>query len=82
MRIALSSHWAPAKAKLWLQRNHDRLKIPIRAQLGATINFQAGTVQAGAPAHAGIGASSGYGVSRKSPGSGGAIWPTALSWGG
>ena len=33
------------KANLWLQRNHDRLKIPIRAQLGATLNFQAGTTK-------------------------------------
>ena len=32
-----------AKAHAWLQRNHDRLKIPIRAHFGATINFQAGT---------------------------------------
>ena len=33
------------KANLWLQRNHHRLKIPIRAQLGATLNFQAGTTK-------------------------------------
>ncbi len=33
------------KGQLWLQRNHRRLRIPIRAHLGATINFQAGTVQ-------------------------------------
>jgi N-acetylglucosaminyldiphosphoundecaprenol N-acetyl-beta-D-mannosaminyltransferase len=32
-----------AKAHAWLQRNQDRIKIPIRAHLGATINFQAGT---------------------------------------
>ena len=31
------------KAHLWLQKNRDRLKIPIRAHFGATINFQAGT---------------------------------------
>jgi N-acetylglucosaminyldiphosphoundecaprenol N-acetyl-beta-D-mannosaminyltransferase len=33
------------KGQLWLQRNYHRLRIPIRAQLGATINFQAGTVK-------------------------------------
>src|ERR1700733_4061440 len=33
------------KGQLWLQRNHSRLRIPIRAHLGATINFQAGTVK-------------------------------------
>jgi len=33
------------KGQLWLQRNHSRLRIPIRAHLGAVINFQAGTVQ-------------------------------------
>lgn len=32
------------KGLLWLQRNHDRLRIPVRAHLGATINFQAGLV--------------------------------------
>ncbi len=31
------------KGQLWLQRNHRRLRIPIRAHLGATIHFQAGT---------------------------------------
>ena len=33
------------KGQLWLQRNHHRLRIPIRAHLGATINFEAGTVK-------------------------------------
>jgi N-acetylglucosaminyldiphosphoundecaprenol N-acetyl-beta-D-mannosaminyltransferase len=33
------------KGQLWLQRNYSRLRIPIRAHLGATINFQAGTVR-------------------------------------
>jgi N-acetylglucosaminyldiphosphoundecaprenol N-acetyl-beta-D-mannosaminyltransferase len=33
------------KGQLWLQRNHRRLRIPIRAHLGATLNFQAGTVE-------------------------------------
>jgi N-acetylglucosaminyldiphosphoundecaprenol N-acetyl-beta-D-mannosaminyltransferase len=32
------------KGQAWLLRNHDRLRIPIRVHLGATINFQAGTV--------------------------------------
>jgi N-acetylglucosaminyldiphosphoundecaprenol N-acetyl-beta-D-mannosaminyltransferase len=33
------------KGHLWLHQNRDRLKIPIRAQLGATVNFQAGTIR-------------------------------------
>jgi len=33
------------KGQLWLHRNHHRLRIPIRAHLGAVINFQAGTVE-------------------------------------
>jgi N-acetylglucosaminyldiphosphoundecaprenol N-acetyl-beta-D-mannosaminyltransferase len=33
------------KGQLWLQRNHKRLRIPVRAHLGATINFQAGTIK-------------------------------------
>jgi N-acetylglucosaminyldiphosphoundecaprenol N-acetyl-beta-D-mannosaminyltransferase len=33
------------KGQLWLQRNHHRLLIPVRAHLGATLNFQAGTVR-------------------------------------
>jgi N-acetylglucosaminyldiphosphoundecaprenol N-acetyl-beta-D-mannosaminyltransferase len=33
------------KGQLWLQRNHRHLRIPIRAHLGATINFQAGTIR-------------------------------------
>jgi N-acetylglucosaminyldiphosphoundecaprenol N-acetyl-beta-D-mannosaminyltransferase len=33
------------KGQLWLLRNHDRLQIPVRAHLGATVNFQAGTVR-------------------------------------
>ena len=32
------------KGQLWLQHNHDRLKIPVRANLGATINFLTGNV--------------------------------------
>jgi len=35
--------------QLWLQRNHERLRIPIRAHLGAVINFQAGEVKRAPP---------------------------------
>jgi N-acetylglucosaminyldiphosphoundecaprenol N-acetyl-beta-D-mannosaminyltransferase len=37
------------KGQLWLQKNHDRLRIPVRAHLGATINFQAGTIRRAPP---------------------------------
>lgn len=33
------------KGQVWLQRNHRRLRVPVRAHLGATVNFQAGTVR-------------------------------------
>lgn len=33
------------KAQTWLLRNHDRIKIPVRAQFGAAINFEAGTIK-------------------------------------
>jgi N-acetylglucosaminyldiphosphoundecaprenol N-acetyl-beta-D-mannosaminyltransferase len=33
------------KGQQWLVRNHDLLQAPIRAHLGAVINFQAGTLQ-------------------------------------
>jgi N-acetylglucosaminyldiphosphoundecaprenol N-acetyl-beta-D-mannosaminyltransferase len=33
------------KAQAWLMHNHRRLCAPIRAQFGATINFEAGTVR-------------------------------------
>jgi N-acetylglucosaminyldiphosphoundecaprenol N-acetyl-beta-D-mannosaminyltransferase len=33
------------KAQAWLAQNHDRLRIPVRAQFGATINFEAGTIK-------------------------------------
>jgi N-acetylglucosaminyldiphosphoundecaprenol N-acetyl-beta-D-mannosaminyltransferase len=32
------------KAQSWLLQNHDRLRIPVRAQFGATINFEAGII--------------------------------------
>jgi N-acetylglucosaminyldiphosphoundecaprenol N-acetyl-beta-D-mannosaminyltransferase len=34
-----------SKGQLWIKRNHDSLRIPIRSHLGATINFQAGVVR-------------------------------------
>jgi N-acetylglucosaminyldiphosphoundecaprenol N-acetyl-beta-D-mannosaminyltransferase len=40
LAVALSA----AKGQAWLHRNRGRLQVPIRAQLGAAINFQAGTV--------------------------------------
>jgi N-acetylglucosaminyldiphosphoundecaprenol N-acetyl-beta-D-mannosaminyltransferase len=33
------------KGQLWLQRNFDRIRVPIRAHLGAAVNFQAGAVR-------------------------------------
>lgn len=37
------------KAQAWLLRNHSRLTVPIRAQFGATINFEAGTIKRAPP---------------------------------
>ena len=37
------------KGQAWLQRNQRRLQIPVRAHLGAVINFQAGTVRRAPP---------------------------------
>jgi N-acetylglucosaminyldiphosphoundecaprenol N-acetyl-beta-D-mannosaminyltransferase len=37
------------KGQLWLQRNHNRLKVPIRAHLGAAISFQAGAIRRAPP---------------------------------
>ena len=37
------------KGQLWLRRNHHRLLIPVRAHLGASLNFQAGTVRRAPP---------------------------------
>ena len=37
------------KGQLWLLRNHQRLRVPVRVHLGATINFQAGTVRRAPP---------------------------------
>lgn len=33
------------KGQAWLTRNYHRLQIPIRAHLGATLNFEAGTLK-------------------------------------
>ena len=33
------------KGQLWLLRNHKRLRVPIRAHLGAVVHFQAGTLK-------------------------------------
>jgi N-acetylglucosaminyldiphosphoundecaprenol N-acetyl-beta-D-mannosaminyltransferase len=33
------------KGQAWLMRNHRRLRIPVRAHLGAVMNFEAGTVK-------------------------------------
>jgi N-acetylglucosaminyldiphosphoundecaprenol N-acetyl-beta-D-mannosaminyltransferase len=37
------------KGQSWLQRNHHRLLIPVRAHLGAVINYQAGTIERAPP---------------------------------
>jgi N-acetylglucosaminyldiphosphoundecaprenol N-acetyl-beta-D-mannosaminyltransferase len=37
------------KGQLWLQRNFHRFVVPIRAHLGAVLNFQAGTVRRAPP---------------------------------
>jgi N-acetylglucosaminyldiphosphoundecaprenol N-acetyl-beta-D-mannosaminyltransferase len=33
------------KGQLWLKNNHSRLQIPVRAHLGASLNFEAGRVK-------------------------------------
>ena len=38
------------KGQLWLLRNHGRLTVPVRAHLGAVVNFQAGTLRRAPPA--------------------------------
>ena len=45
-----------AKGQAWLLRNHHRLQVPVRAHLGATVNFQAGGVKRAPTAlrHAGL----------------------------
>jgi len=34
-----------AKGQLWLRHNHHRLQIPVRAHLGAVLNFEAGKLR-------------------------------------
>jgi N-acetylglucosaminyldiphosphoundecaprenol N-acetyl-beta-D-mannosaminyltransferase len=41
----LAVFFGAEKAQAWLMHNHDRLRASIRAQFGATINFEAGTVK-------------------------------------
>lgn len=41
----LAVFFGAEKAQAWLMHNHRRLQSPIRAQFGATINFEAGTVK-------------------------------------
>jgi N-acetylglucosaminyldiphosphoundecaprenol N-acetyl-beta-D-mannosaminyltransferase len=45
----LAASLGAKKGQLWLYRNRNRLTIPIRAHLGAAINFQAGTVKRAPP---------------------------------
>lgn len=46
----LSVSLGARKGQLWLYRNHNRLTIPIRAHLGAALNFQAGVIKRAPPA--------------------------------
>ena len=41
----LSVSLGATKGQSWLLHNHDSLRVPVRVHLGATINFQAGTVK-------------------------------------
>lgn len=41
----LSVFLSASKAQAWLLLNHDRLQIPVRAQFGSAINYQAGKVR-------------------------------------
>lgn len=41
----LAVFFSARKAQAWLLKNHDRLRPPVRAQFGATINFESGTVR-------------------------------------
>ena len=73
MRIFSSSHWAPKRANNGCMRNHERLQVPLRSHLGATINFQAGTVKR-APYVCRNWGSSGFGASRKNRSLFGRYW--------
>ena len=37
------------KGQIWLQRNHSQLHVPVRAHLGATLNFETGRVRRAPP---------------------------------
>lgn len=41
----LAVFFSAQKAQAWLTKNHKRLSVPVRAQFGATINFEAGIVK-------------------------------------
>jgi N-acetylglucosaminyldiphosphoundecaprenol N-acetyl-beta-D-mannosaminyltransferase len=41
----LAVFFGAEKAQAWLMHNHLRLLVPVRAQFGATLNFEAGTVK-------------------------------------
>jgi N-acetylglucosaminyldiphosphoundecaprenol N-acetyl-beta-D-mannosaminyltransferase len=41
----LAVFFGAQKAQTWLMHNHHRIQAPVRAQFGATINFEAGTVK-------------------------------------
>jgi N-acetylglucosaminyldiphosphoundecaprenol N-acetyl-beta-D-mannosaminyltransferase len=41
----LAVFFGAEKAQAWLMHNHESLDVPLRAQFGATINFEAGTVR-------------------------------------
>jgi N-acetylglucosaminyldiphosphoundecaprenol N-acetyl-beta-D-mannosaminyltransferase len=41
----LAASLGAKKGQLWLHRNHQRLTVPVRAHLGAAINFQAETIK-------------------------------------
>ncbi|WFU18792.1 WecB/TagA/CpsF family glycosyltransferase [Bradyrhizobium sp. CB3481] len=45
----LAVFFGAEKAQAWLMHNDARLQIPLRAQFGATINFEAGTVKRAPP---------------------------------
>jgi len=45
----LAVFFGAQKAQTWLMHNHHRLQASVRAQFGATINFEAGTVKRAPP---------------------------------
>ena len=45
----LSVFLSARKAQSWLLYNHARLQVPVRVQLGATINLQAGSIKRAPP---------------------------------